>query len=593
MVLVVKVILNYRRNVFASQYGGNSYYDRTTNQYISGSPISLTSAGTATINATNGDTFICYFNCLTLISDLTKSVRTDGRSLIENICIPIETSINIPYARGENYSAAKFSGKVGCELMQEVAGTHSDFDDGSFDTYVQEYDLYEYNSVYSQQNIINTYYPKPLNFTAVQSYDTRIANSQTKTNNESVDSWTRFLTNDYIEVNTKFGPINNIINFNNKLFYFQDTAFGLVSVNQRSLISDDNPGSLILGTGGILDRYDYISETTGSKNRFGVVGGLMGLYWVDNLKKDIYRFSQRAEPIGYLKGIKSYLSKFDGISEVVIAYDKDINEILVTIEGYKTGTRHVSENDRIMFSNIDVFRDIDYSATYTIDNPLIIDGSNARTASLQNPESLIFTGAPINAGTYDIYFKQTLSFSEPDDCFNGFFTMYPFIYIGTPYKLLSTYNVSGVTTVAKHNSGSKLNSRLSILSTENPLYTKVFDSISLLSRTTDDEGVDQFDSTFTSFRILDSYQNTGWTNLVHKTNLERRDRHFSFAIPRNVLSGDVSDNRNILDTNYVDSTALYRDRIRDKYCKLEFKHTAGGNDFAISYIVNKYRISYR
>ena len=33
---------------------------------------------------------------------------------------------------------------------------------------------------------------------------------------------------------------------------------GIASVNDRSLINDNNAGELVLGTGGILTRYDYL-----------------------------------------------------------------------------------------------------------------------------------------------------------------------------------------------------------------------------------------------------------------------------------------------------------------------------------------------
>jgi len=83
-------------------------------------------------------------------------------------------------------------------------------------------------------------------------------------------------------------------------------------------------------------------------------------------------------------------------------------------------------------------------------------------------------------------------------------------------------------------------------------------------------------------------------NLVYKTNLERRDRHFSFAIPRNIIANPESAGENILDPTNLDATKLFKDRIRDKYCMLDFKQkVANDEEFAVSYIVNKYRLSYR
>jgi len=360
-----KYIVNYRRNVWDSQYGGLSYEDRTNNQYIAASSIQTVSG--LAFGCYYGDTFIGYFDDLHLIADLTQSIfdanPTNPRTRIEHVSIPVETSINLPYRRSRDWFRSKWKNGFNAMMMQEVAGTYQDGETIA-NEYIQEWDLYSYNSVYSQQNIINTYFSEPLNFTSIQTYDTRIKNSQVKTNNESVDSWTKFPTNDYIEVDTKYGPVNNIVKFNDKLLYFQDTGFGVVSVNQRSLISDENPGGLVLGTGGVLDRYDYISESVGNTNRFGIANSTFGLYWLDNNKQEIYKFSNQLEPLGYTKGIKSYLNKYDGIVEVVTGWDKENNEVLFTIEGYVTGLvtdqtiDGVAVSD-VQFNDLSIFRDAD------------------------------------------------------------------------------------------------------------------------------------------------------------------------------------------------------------------------------------------
>lgn len=51
--------------------------------------------------------------------------------------------------------------------------------------------------------------------------------------------------------------------FKNNLVFWQTDAFGTVAVNERSIITDNNPGALTLGTGGILDRYDYFTTMNG------------------------------------------------------------------------------------------------------------------------------------------------------------------------------------------------------------------------------------------------------------------------------------------------------------------------------------------
>nr|DAH06477.1 MAG TPA: stabilization protein [Caudoviricetes sp.] len=67
-----------------------------------------------------------------------------------------------------------------------------------------------------------------------------------------------------MEVDSQYGPVTNMKAFGDKLFFWQDSALGIASVNDRSLITDNNVSTLTLGTGGILTRYDYVSTNNGS-----------------------------------------------------------------------------------------------------------------------------------------------------------------------------------------------------------------------------------------------------------------------------------------------------------------------------------------
>jgi hypothetical protein len=58
---------------------------------------------------------------------------------------------------------------------------------------------------------------------------------------------------------------------------------GIASVNDRSLINDNNAGELVLGTGGILTRYDYLVTQNGSSiiNDKSITNSETTLYWHD------------------------------------------------------------------------------------------------------------------------------------------------------------------------------------------------------------------------------------------------------------------------------------------------------------------------
>ena len=48
----------------------------------------------------------------------------------------------------------------------------------------------------------------------------RIVSSEAKSNNEMLDSWTKFKVANYLDVDTKYGPITNLKAFKNKLYYW-------------------------------------------------------------------------------------------------------------------------------------------------------------------------------------------------------------------------------------------------------------------------------------------------------------------------------------------------------------------------------------
>nr|DAF82556.1 MAG TPA: hypothetical protein [Caudoviricetes sp.]DAG45363.1 MAG TPA: hypothetical protein [Caudoviricetes sp.] len=48
------------------------------------------------------------------------------------------------------------------------------------------------------------------------------------------------------------------------MLFWQQKAFGVLSVNERSITTDNSGNDVILGDGGVLSRYDYFS------NKFGM-----------------------------------------------------------------------------------------------------------------------------------------------------------------------------------------------------------------------------------------------------------------------------------------------------------------------------------
>ena len=63
---------------------------------------------------------------------------------------------------------------------------------------------------------------------------------------------------------------------------WQKRAFGKLSVNERSLVTDENSNTVQLGEGGVLERVDYLDTTHGMREGdFAAITIGGSVYWID------------------------------------------------------------------------------------------------------------------------------------------------------------------------------------------------------------------------------------------------------------------------------------------------------------------------
>lgn len=535
-------LVNYRKNVFNSQYGGNKYENRSINSCYAISDIINTIGSPITIYG--GDTFINMFEAAPFLFDLAQN-STNSKAV--TLFMPVESTINLDLSHGDSLRPRTIlSNPTTWFYRQEVSSDMEGWKAyGATTGYVQTKDMYLYNTVYSQQPTLGYKFAKPSDFTENTEFDTMIKASELKTNAELSDSWSKFLPNNFIEVDSKHGVLNAIVTYNNQLLYLQDYGFGVVAVNDRSLIQDASGAQLVLGSGGILDRYDYISDKFGSKDKFSVVVSKAGMYWFDRIHKSFVRFTTgKVEDLSRVNYIKSYLDENYKSSHKTIACTDD-------------------QNDEVLF-------------TLHNDN---IDES------------------------------FTLGFSETLNSFVSFYSFLPNIYIPFHERVLSTTpSKSNFLFLHNSNKANRCNfygyidddyetfydSTLRILF--NPEYesTKVFDNIVMVTNVYQ-EGIDIYDKTFDKVIFYNDYQCTGPIDLIYKNTLERRERTWNLFIPRNIVSTVLDAHANILDNTNWDITRSFKERMRDRYLIAEFTYT--NNDtkdkLVVSKIGAKYRKSFR
>lgn len=251
-------VVNIKKN--GSQYGGNTFTSRQNSIYISTNSYSNDISGeTHTLYTFGGDTYLCLLDQpLTMIFQKKDPQDWDDYKMFTAAYIPFESSINLNLAYGDAVHRSFRSGDNFLDIFTQL-------EPGQLGAYhVQDRPYFAYNPTYSSQ-------PGSIKYISASIYaennvvtSNRIACSEAKTNNEILDNWTKFKFANYLDVDNKYGQITNLTSFKDRLFFWQDTALGIASVNERSLIQDNNVGQLTLGTGGILTRADYLTNTNGS-----------------------------------------------------------------------------------------------------------------------------------------------------------------------------------------------------------------------------------------------------------------------------------------------------------------------------------------
>lgn len=323
------VLCNIKQSVNA--YGGNSYSAIQNSVYITTGASAESSV--STVLCYGGDTYLNIFdynNCM-FSYNTDDYYNNKANRLFLGAFIPCESSVNLALTHADSSINRTYQAGDGYanHFVEDDIITVGDL-------YTQNTPSYAYNDAYSAQ-------PNAKKFVAKSIYnidnlltDTRIISSELKTNNEVTDSWTKFKVANYLDVDTRFGPINDMKLFKNNLVFWQTDAFGTVAVNERSIITDNNPGALTLGTGGILDRYDYFTTMNGeSPNQLRAnTQSDSTVYWYDSKRNEICGFNGQLQTVSKLKGVQSYLNKNKDLfkKDPIAVYDKKYNEVLFTLE---------------------------------------------------------------------------------------------------------------------------------------------------------------------------------------------------------------------------------------------------------------------
>lgn len=217
-------------------------------------------------------------------------------------------------------------------------------------------------------------------------FDCRIRYSKEKVINESSDSYHTFLQDDFMDVDSRFGPITGLYRFNDKLYLWQDSSFASIPVNERQLLNDEDTSNtaLLIGTGGVLKQPPtYITTENGIASsvldNYGIMNYASGvytssdnaIYWYDHNKHEVLMYKGGIGQLSKMKGFQSWLNKYhDGFNaKLAFTYNPKYKEILMTFiprdDMYHRADKSVQEPaSTIVYNEL-----IDAPMTFVTNNP--------------------------------------------------------------------------------------------------------------------------------------------------------------------------------------------------------------------------------
>lgn len=345
-------LANIKKNT--TPYNGSSVTSIETSIYCSYGDVVDIKDGNTSITVFDGNSYIMPFEYTSLYKGSALPDPYSKSMFHISYMVPVETNMNLYLANGfnlseniykdlESYVNEQTSNEINIELdehfnvykntfMQNVASKIHDEEVSGLYDFTQDLNNYTYNSIYSSDKSNGFIYAEDLQNEHISEW-CRCYYSQPKERLESVDSYLLFRAADYLDADEKYGEITAMKNFKGQMLFWQNTAMGLMSVQERVQVADENGGSLSLGTGGVLERYDYLSNYYGMrKNDNAICASPSMVYWWDSNKKRIFQY-QSGQNVDLL-----LTNKVDNMfvnstikDRPVISYDTKTNEVLFDV----------------------------------------------------------------------------------------------------------------------------------------------------------------------------------------------------------------------------------------------------------------------
>lgn len=299
-------------------YGGHSSSVINSTKFITaGRNYDITSASSGLeIIGNQGDTYYQRWDCLKTVPYSTDALN----SVIDIVSFMVETHINID-GRYDKQRGISLLASINTEQFNNI------------------------NPVYSQDNNFFAAFDQDSD-SDLDTYRSSITWTLPKADAADIDEWTHITLASSLKLDGDKGICRALRRFNNTIFAFQDRGIAEVLFNSRTQIPSSEGVPIEIANSGKVDGKRYISNKYGCINKWSIVEGKAGLYFVDNTNKMFGRLDQGITDLSTKLSFNAWFRKInnmepwnpDDFNNIVSFYDRVHSDVyLISSEDGSVG----------------------------------------------------------------------------------------------------------------------------------------------------------------------------------------------------------------------------------------------------------------
>lgn len=278
----------YRKDITSStRFGGDSDEALENNRWLAaGEPIDIVasdgvtplSGSSCTLIWDQGDTYYQRYDCLKTF----PFTNDDINSVSDTLSFMCETRVNIDgrYDKNRGQLSTLYINHTRVNMINKA--------------YSQQNNYFSYRGL-NPNKINSTYFPNTITWT------------RTKTMGETIDSWTNVTLASTLDVDGDKGKVRALRRFNNDLLSFQDRGISQILYNEQVQISSTAGVPIEIANSGKVSGKRYISNHIGCINKWSICSAPAGIYFMDDIGKDIYLFNGQLNNISDKYGFHSWI----------------------------------------------------------------------------------------------------------------------------------------------------------------------------------------------------------------------------------------------------------------------------------------------